>query len=61
MKELKIKLENGVVGIEDETKELTKEDAILLVLSAYIGICEEYDVSPINLLINGLRSAQEGE
>lgn len=61
MKQLEIIEENGTTRIKTNTEELTKEDAILMLLNAYIGVCKEYDVSPANLLINGLRSAQEGK
>lgn len=61
MKQLEIIEHDGTTKIKSKTEELMKDDAALMLLNAYIGICEEYDISPIELLVNGLRSAQDEE
>lgn len=54
MKQLEIIEENGTTRIKTDTEELTKEDAILMLLNAYKGICEEYDVDALNLLVSSM-------
>lgn len=61
MKELEIIEENGKTRIKTNTEELTKEDALRMSLSAYLGICEEYDINPVELLVGGMQLAKEGE
>lgn len=54
MKQLEIIEENGTTRIKTITEELTKEDALLMLLNAYIGICEEYDVDALGLLVSSM-------
>ena len=58
MKQLEIIEHDGETKIKSKTEELAKDDAVLMLLNAYIGICDEYDLSPIELLVSGLCSAQ---
>lgn len=51
MKQLEIIEENGSTRIKAVTEELTKKDALLMLLNAYIGICDVYNVDPIELLV----------
>ena len=51
MKQLEIIEENGTTEIKTITEELTKEDALFMLLSAYVGVCDAYNVDPIELLI----------
>lgn len=52
MKQLEIIEENGKTRIKTDTEGLTKEDAVLMLLNAYIGVCNAYDVEPIKLLVS---------
>lgn len=54
MKQLEIIEENGTTRIKTITEELTKEDALLMLLNAYIGVCDTYDVDAIELLVSNM-------
>lgn len=54
MKQLEIIEENGTTKIKNITEELTKKDALLMLLNAYIGICDAYDVDAIELLVSSM-------
>lgn len=54
MKQLEIIEENGTTRIKTITEELTKEDTLLMLLNAYIGVCDAYDVDPIELLVSNM-------
>lgn len=51
MKRLEIIEHDGTTKIKPKTEELMKDDAVLMLLNAYIGICEEYGISPLELLV----------
>lgn len=52
MKQLEIIEENGTTRIKTITEELMKEGALLMLLNAYIGCCDEYGVNAIKLLVS---------
>ena len=54
MKQLEIIEENGTTRIKIDTEELTKEDVVLMLLNTYIGICKEYDVDALVLLVSSM-------
>lgn len=54
MKQLEIIEENGTTKIKNITEELTKKDALLMLLSAYVGICNVYNVDPVDLLVSAM-------
>ena len=61
MKQLEIIEENGKTRIKTNTEELMKEDALRMLLNAYIGVCDAYDVGPIELLVSGMQLTKEEE
>lgn len=54
MKQLEIIEENETIRIKSITGELTKEDALLMLLNAYIRVCDAYDVDAIELLVSNM-------
>lgn len=54
MKQLEIIEENGTTRIKTITEELTKEDALFMLLSAYVGVCDAYNVDPVDLLVSAM-------
>ena len=54
MKQLEIIEESETIGIKSITGELTKEDALLMLLNAYIRVCDACDVDAIKLLVSNM-------
>lgn len=54
MKQLEIIEENETIRIKSITGELTKEDALFMLLNAYIRVCDVYDVDAIELLVSNM-------
>lgn len=61
MKQLEIIEESGKTRIKTNTEELTKGDALRMLLNAYIGVCDAYDLAPIELLVGGMQLTKEEE
>ena len=54
MKQLEIIEENGTTRIKTTTEELTKEEALFMLLNAYVGVCDAYNVDPVDLLVSAM-------